>query len=56
MSTHQAFDKWIEENDYDFRDECILLKAWNEALEWVLLLGSDDDELYVKIKKELYYG
>ena len=53
----KEFEKWWEDfnriplpaDEFDFAR-----LAWKAALEWALLLGSDD-ELYVKIKEELYY-
>ena len=51
----EQFEKWFDEVHRKGRGcyyDCSC--AWEEALEWVLLLGSDDDILYNKIKDELY--
>ena len=63
----KAFNKWCKNNynpdkdltafeDYKEGYKDGRKDGWIAALEWILLLGSDDDKLYVKIKKELYYG
>jgi len=57
----EQFEKWLTSYNKGIKKNfwCILMKpfmedAWKTALEWVLLLGSDDDVLYNKVKDELY--